>query len=236
MAEATATTTASTTATASAVWTLPVLPIKNTVLFPNLFLPLSVGRASSVAAVEAALAGEEKTLVVVSQRDANAEQPAPEQLFSMGTRALIKKMVRTPQGIDILVQGLERASWPGRLERIGKFLLDGAHNAAAATALAAFLEEFYPQGVWMIFGAMADKQFGEMIAILRPHVHQFIFTKTRSSRAKDPGDLQGLVAGSRVEPSVSNAIQFARASAPADTAVVICGSLYLIGEARPVLQ
>ena len=106
MAEATA----STTATASAVWSLPVLPIKNTVLFPNLFLPLSVGRTNSVAAVEAALAGEEKTLVVVSQRDANAEQPAPEQLFSMGTRALIKKMVRTPQGIDILVQGMERVA------------------------------------------------------------------------------------------------------------------------------
>ena len=88
----------------------------------------------------------------------------------------------------------------------------------------------------MIFGAMADKQFGEMITILRPHVHQFIFTKTQSSRAKDPGDLQGLVAGSRVEPFVSNAIQFARASAPADTTIVICGSLYLLGEARLVLE
>jgi len=148
--------------------------------------------------------------------------------------------VRTAECLGIperdIMRGVNTATWPGRLERIGKFLLDGAHNAAAATALAAFLEEFYPQGVWMIFGAMADKQFGEMITILRPHVHQFIFTKTQSSRAKDPGDLQGLVAGSRVEPFVSNAIQFARASAPADTTIVICGSLYLLGEARLVLK
>ncbi|PYS53058.1 MAG: bifunctional folylpolyglutamate synthase/dihydrofolate synthase [Acidobacteria bacterium] len=135
-----------------------------------------------------------------------------------------------------IARGVNTAVWPGRLERIGKFLLDGAHNVAAATALAAFLEEFYPQGVWMIFGAMADKQFQEMIAILRPHVHQFIFTKAQSSRAKDPEDLARLVAGSRVERSVADAIQFARTHAPPDATIVICGSLYLIGEARPVLE
>jgi dihydrofolate synthase/folylpolyglutamate synthase len=148
--------------------------------------------------------------------------------------------VRTAECLGIpapdIVRGVNTATWPGRLEPIGKFLLDGAHNVAAANALAAFLEEFYPQGVWMIFGVMADKQFEEMITILKPHVREFIFTKTQSSRAKDPVELQGLAAGSRVEPSVGNAIQFARAYAPADTTVVICGSLYLIGEARVMLE
>ncbi|HMF20268.1 MAG TPA: LON peptidase substrate-binding domain-containing protein, partial [Gemmataceae bacterium] len=52
-----------------AVRSLAVLPIKNTVLFPHLFMPLSVGRPSSMAAIEAGLAHEEKTLVVVTQRD-----------------------------------------------------------------------------------------------------------------------------------------------------------------------
>ena len=52
----------------SDVVTLPVLPLKNTVLFPSLFLPLAIGRPNSVAAVDAALAGEEKTLVLVAQR------------------------------------------------------------------------------------------------------------------------------------------------------------------------
>ena len=53
---------------------LPVLPIKNTVLFPYLFLPLAAGRAGSIAAVEAAAASEEKTVLVVTQRDASVER------------------------------------------------------------------------------------------------------------------------------------------------------------------
>jgi dihydrofolate synthase/folylpolyglutamate synthase len=135
-----------------------------------------------------------------------------------------------------IIRGVNTATWPGRLEKLGRFLLDGAHNVAAAKALSRFLEEFHPQGVWMIFGAMADKQFEEMIAILGSHARQFIFTKPQSSRAKDPADLQRLVAGSRVEASVTDAIHFASAHAPAGTTVLICGSLYLIGEARAVLQ
>lgn len=135
-----------------------------------------------------------------------------------------------------IARGINTATWPGRLEKIGMFLLDGAHNEAAATALAAFLNEFHPDGVWMIFGAMADKQFEEMIAILRPHVRQFIFTKPQTSRAKDPADLQKLVTGSHVEPSAAAAISYVQAHAPAHTTVLICGSLYLIGEARAVLE
>src|SRR5262249_26239777 len=82
---------------------VPVLPIKNTVLLPGMFMPLSVGRPGSLAAVEAALAGEEKTFVIVAQRDAAADPPTPEQLFTVGTRAVIKKMSRTEQGIEMLV-------------------------------------------------------------------------------------------------------------------------------------
>jgi dihydrofolate synthase/folylpolyglutamate synthase len=135
-----------------------------------------------------------------------------------------------------IVAGINSATWPGRLERIGNFLLDGAHNAPAAAALAAFLAEFHPKGVWMIFGAMADKQFEEMISLLKPHVTRFVFTKPQNRRAKDPSDLQELVPSARVERSIIDAIQFVRKHAPADATVVICGSLYLIGEARLVLE
>ena len=86
-----------------------------------------------------------------------------------------------------IVLGVNTTTWPGRLERFGRFLLDGAHNVAAAGALAAFLGEFHPEGVWVIFGAMADKQFEEMIGILRPQARQFIFTRPKSSRAKTGG-------------------------------------------------
>jgi ATP-dependent Lon protease len=90
------------------VWTLPVLPLKNTVLLPYMFIPLSVGRPGSRAAVEAALGTEDKTIIVVAQRDPNNDVPALADLYSVGTRAVIKKMARSESGLEILVQGLDR--------------------------------------------------------------------------------------------------------------------------------
>ncbi|HTU22251.1 MAG TPA: endopeptidase La [Gemmataceae bacterium] len=89
---------------------LPVLPLKNTVLFPHLFMPLAVGRPSSMAAVEAVLATEEKSFVVSAQRDADNEQPGLDDLFPIGTRAVVKKMARGEGVIELIVQGVERVS------------------------------------------------------------------------------------------------------------------------------
>ncbi|MFO0809641.1 MAG: endopeptidase La [Gemmataceae bacterium] len=86
---------------------LPVLPLKNTVLFPYLFLPLTVGRANSVAAVEAALASEDKAILVVAQRD-GSDELTREGLYAVGTRAVIKKMNRTDDAMEVLVQGQDR--------------------------------------------------------------------------------------------------------------------------------
>lgn len=88
--------------------TLPVLPLRNTVLFPGLFLPLSVGRPSSIAAVEAALATEDKTILAVTQRDGDNESPAFDELATIGVRAVIRKVARTDGGVEMLIQGLER--------------------------------------------------------------------------------------------------------------------------------
>jgi ATP-dependent Lon protease len=90
---------------------LPVLPLKNTVLFPYLLMPLSVGRASSLAAVEAALATESKEIVLFAQRDANEESPKQEDLFSIGTKAVIRKVSRpTETTLELLVLGVERVT------------------------------------------------------------------------------------------------------------------------------
>jgi ATP-dependent Lon protease len=91
-------------------WTLAVLPAKNTVLLPTTFMPLSVGRPPSAAAIEAALAHEEKALVVVAQKDAAPDEPAPGDLYAVGTRAVIKKMARSEKGVEVLVQGIERVT------------------------------------------------------------------------------------------------------------------------------
>jgi ATP-dependent Lon protease len=87
---------------------LPVLPLRNTVLFPRLFMPLSVGRPHSVAAVESVLATEEKTVLALAQRNGDTDEPSADNLFTVGTRAVIKKMARGEQAIEMLIQGVER--------------------------------------------------------------------------------------------------------------------------------
>lgn len=88
---------------------LPLLPLKNTALFPHLLMPLSVGRPRSVLAVEAALNTEEKELAIFAQRDASVEAPGMEDLYTYGTKAVVRKMVRPTQNtIELLVLGVER--------------------------------------------------------------------------------------------------------------------------------
>src|SRR5579871_5214983 len=88
---------------------LPLLPLKNSVLFPGLLMPLSVGRTASLAAVEKALASEAKELVVVTQREASVDSPTPSDLFTIGTRAVIKKAGRSSKDqVEVLVLGVER--------------------------------------------------------------------------------------------------------------------------------
>ncbi|MDR4494626.1 MAG: endopeptidase La [Nitrospirales bacterium] len=89
--------------------TLPLVPVKRTVLFPETMVPFTIGRGHSIAAVEAAMNSEEKSLLMAAQRDSEKEDPAFNDLFQIGTKAVIKQMGRTPEGhLQILVQGIER--------------------------------------------------------------------------------------------------------------------------------
>jgi ATP-dependent Lon protease len=91
------------------IQSLPVVPLKNSVLFPNLLMPLSVGRPASLAAVEAALATEEKEIVIVAQREATTDTPGAADIYTVGTRAVIRKMTRPSEElVEVLVLGVER--------------------------------------------------------------------------------------------------------------------------------
>jgi ATP-dependent Lon protease len=94
--------------TPDATRTLPVLPIKNTVLYPYLLMPLAVGRERSLAAIEAAAASEDKTLFVVAQKDAQNDDPKFEDLYTIGTEAVIKRLDRAEGRIQLIVQGTRR--------------------------------------------------------------------------------------------------------------------------------
>src|SRR6185295_3558150 len=86
---------------------LPILPVRDTVLFPHAVLPLTVGRESSVQLINSL--GEDKTIVVVAQRDARVDSPQPVDLFSIGTLATVHKVVKMPnQSLFVFTEGIQR--------------------------------------------------------------------------------------------------------------------------------
>src|ERR1700745_3620801 len=86
---------------------LPVLPVRDTVLFPHAVLPLTVGRESSVQLINSL--GEDKTIVVVAQREARVDTPQPTDLYTVGTLAVVHKVVKMPnQSLFVFAEGLER--------------------------------------------------------------------------------------------------------------------------------
>jgi ATP-dependent Lon protease len=86
---------------------LPILPVRDTVLFPHAVLPLTVGRESSVQLINSL--GDDKTIVVVAQREARVDTPQPADLYSIGTLAVVHKVVKMPnQSLFVFAEGLER--------------------------------------------------------------------------------------------------------------------------------
>ena len=88
---------------------LPMMPIRDVVIFPHMMTPFVVGRESSVRALEEALAGEKK-IFLATQHDASVDEPRPDEIFSVGTIANIVQSLRQSDGnIKVLVEGMERA-------------------------------------------------------------------------------------------------------------------------------
>ena len=89
---------------------LPLLPLRGLLVFPHMVLHLDVGREPSVKALEEAMVGDNRILLM-AQKDAKVDEPAEADLFNVGTVALIKQMIKLPGGtIRVLVEGLTRAS------------------------------------------------------------------------------------------------------------------------------
>jgi len=99
---------------------LPVLPVRDTVLFPHAVLPLTVGRESSIQLIQSL--GDEKTIVVVAQRDARMDAPQPSDLHAYGTLATVHKVVKMPnQSLFVFTEGTERVKL-GTFSQIEPFM------------------------------------------------------------------------------------------------------------------
>jgi dihydrofolate synthase/folylpolyglutamate synthase len=142
---------------------------------------------------------------------------------------------------DDILMGLRDARHPGRLEWIGRYLLDGAHNIGGARALRKYLDEFVDRPITMIFGAMNDKDVSEIGSILFPKADRLIFTRPDNSRAMSAEDLLSFVPDgfdrSRVfvTRSASATIDKAREVSDTRDIILVTGSLYLVGEVRRIL-
>jgi ATP-dependent Lon protease len=109
--------------------TLPVLPLRDTVLFPNSFMPLAVAREASVRLIDESMTGS-RLIAVFTQRDASVEEPTEADLYEIGTATHIHKMFKLPDGsLRLIVQGLSRVRLK-RLTSLRPYLLAEVEEAA----------------------------------------------------------------------------------------------------------
>jgi ATP-dependent Lon protease len=145
------------------VYELPVLPLKNAVLFPYLVMPLSAGRPASIAAVEAALASESKEVLVFTQRDGDVDVPTQEELYPIGTKAVIRKMSRADEGhLELLVMGMER---------VAMVKLDHSEPFLKARVAPLPLPEDTGSEIEALQGALVDLA-GEALTLAQPNAPQ----------------------------------------------------------------
>ncbi|MDL2272190.1 endopeptidase La [Desulfovibrio sp. OttesenSCG-928-I05] len=123
---------------------LPLMSLREVVMFPRAMAPLFVGREASIRAIESAANEYDKQIMLVTQRDSNVERPAFSDLFEIGTVCRILQLLRLPDGtIKVLFEGLYRAHWH-RLEGSGRVLEEdgGDFSRVRVTPLA---EQDVPQ-------------------------------------------------------------------------------------------
>ena len=155
-------------------------------------------------------------------------------------------MLWRPISREDIINGLETAEHAGRLElderQRPRVLYDGAHNAAGARALRAYLDEFAPSGVTLVFGAMRDKELEEIGRVLFPAARHLVLTRPESPRAATVEELLRAVpvppssSTIALAPSSRDAMSIARTHTPPGGVVCVTGSLYLVGEVKALLE
>ena len=128
--------------------------------------------------------------------------------------------------------------WPGRFQRVGNFIVDGAHNPPAARALVSSLSSLipHPSSLNLIFGACGDKDVGEVLSILAPIVKKGYAVRTNNPRSLSAEEATTKMRAAGIDAipcaSLKEAIELTRGTRhEAQDTTLICGSLFLAGEA-----
>jgi len=161
---------------------------------------------------------------------------------SVALAALELSGTRFPVNETVLRYGLQTVHWPGRLEVVfdqPTVILDGAHNMEGIRALVDEMNDFR-QGrkIRLLFATMADKEWRLIVGVLTKAVDEVIFTRVEMERSVDPDQLARTV-GEKIPHRTIRDSRIALSTlldeARADDIILIAGSLYLLGEIRPML-
>lgn len=203
-----------------------------------------------LALTEARRDDEERWAVRTPQRTYTGLRPAlagAHQIHNLRVALLAFETLAGELGFPVVEdrvrEGIEAVRWPGRLQRIDgdpPLLLDGAHNASGAVALAAELSRRDGPAPVLLFGAMRDKELFAILGVLVARASSVVLTRPSVDRAADPPALAAaLPAGvpALLEADPSRALDLARTLARREgRALLVSGSLYLVGEVLGLLE
>lgn len=151
--------------------------------------------------------------------------------WAVAKATLLVSGLRIPR--EAWISGLQRTQWPGRFQRIGSVVLDGAHNPPAAEVLAATCRAMLGERpLLLIIGVLRDKDYPRIAQILAPIAHRVLCVPVHNPRGLDPHELAAHFPQATVAMSVGEALAQRRP----DEIAVVTGSLFLVGEALQWLQ
>jgi dihydrofolate synthase/folylpolyglutamate synthase len=201
-----------------------------------------VGRCARVKAIETDMGGS-----VIEYRGLQGRgtyrigSPGLHQAANAATALLAAEVLEEqglPIGTDAVREGLMKAFWPGRFQVLSRrplIILDAAHNAAGARVLEKTLRAIRARADVTVFGALRDKDYSKMLKALSRVSGRFVLTRPASKRALPVTRLReaakDLGLRARSTASVARALEIASAQCGPDGTMLICGSLYMIGEA-----
>ena len=141
-----------------------------------------------------------------------------------------------------IVEALQKARHPGRLEFQAQYLFDGAHNVGGARTLREFLDEFVDKPITIVFGAMKEKDVSSILNILLPKADNLILTQPNNERALTANEIAEFVPENYrreaviLTETVAEAITKAEDLVGGNGIILVTGSLYLVGEVKRLIQ
>lgn len=161
---------------------LPVLPLKDTVVYPDIMVPLTIGQERSLKLMDDVMAGD-RMVAFVATKNEEAELPGPDDLYSVGTAGLAHKMIKLPDGtMRVLIQGVRRV-------RIDKFVQEAPYLVAQITPL----EEVTPTGKQAeALRSSLLNLFSKIVALV-PYLPEEL--QTAAANIEEPGSLTFFIVG-----------------------------------------